>query len=181
MPNKYCLIFVVIFDTYVIILHLSWHRLHDSAFFILLFSIGHVYRRASSLHWVYVLERVRMGTSFWDSILLYVMGDSMDRLFDFCERDERFFFSIFGSLLYPSFYLFRMWLLSMLWCRLTITHFSISLPFFIFVLFLYFTLPHLISFFAHPVRCLTWVQRPHIILSYLTCSFIYHHFLCGHP
>ena len=36
------------------------------------------------------------------------------------------FFSISGSLLYPSFYLFWMWLLSMLWYRLTITHFSIS-------------------------------------------------------
>ena len=36
------------------------------------------------------------------------------------------FFSISGSLLYPSFYLFWMWLLSMLWCRLTITYFSIS-------------------------------------------------------
>ena len=39
-----------------------------------------------------------------------------------------------------------MWLLSMLWCRLTITHFSISLFSCIFVLFLHFTLPRLIFF-----------------------------------
>ena len=38
------------------------------------------------------------------------------------------FFSITGSWLYPSSHLFRMWLLSMLWCGLTITHFSTSSP-----------------------------------------------------
>ena len=64
----------------------------------------------------------------------------MSHPFDFCERDERPFFSISGSLFYPSFHLFRMWLLSMLWCRLTITHFSISLFSCIFVLFLHSTL-----------------------------------------
>ena len=90
-----------------------------------------------------------MGTSFWDSILVYVLGDSMSRLFDFCERGERPFFRIFGSLLYSSSHLFRMWLISMLWCRLTITHFSISLYSSIFILFLHFTLPHLISFSSH--------------------------------
>ena len=47
----------------------------------------------------------------------------MSRPFDFCERDVRPFFSIFGSLLYSSSHLFLMWLLSMLWCWLTITHF----------------------------------------------------------
>ena len=39
--------------------------------FILSFFIGHVYGRAGLLHWVYVLERVRMRASFWDSILVY--------------------------------------------------------------------------------------------------------------
>ena len=57
---------------------------------------------------------------------------------NFCERGEQPFFSIFGSLLYPSSHLFWMWLLSMLWCRLTITHFSISLLSSIFVLSLHF-------------------------------------------
>ena len=35
-----------------------------SALFILSFFIGHVYGRARLLHWVYVLERVRMGAYF---------------------------------------------------------------------------------------------------------------------
>ena len=39
-----------------------------SAFFIISFSIGHVYRHANLLHWVHVLGRVRMRASFWDSI-----------------------------------------------------------------------------------------------------------------
>ena len=151
-----------------------------NALFIIPFSIEHMYGFASLLHWVYVLERVRMRAYLWD-ILVYVLGDSINRIFNFCERGERLFFSISRSLLYPSFYLFRMWLLSMLWCRLTITHFSLSLPSFIFVIFLYFTLFHLISFFSHSARCLTWVQYPHILLAYLICSFIYHHFLCGNP
>ena len=38
-----------------------------SALFILSFFIGHVYGRAELLHWVHVLERVRMRASFWDS------------------------------------------------------------------------------------------------------------------
>ena len=93
--------------------------------------------------------------------------------FDFCERGERPFFSISGSLLYPSFHLFRTWLFSMLWCRLIITHFSISLLSPIFILFLHFTLPHLISLFSHPAWCLTWVQHLHFILTYSIChSFI---------
>ena len=58
-------------------------------------------------------------------------------------------------------------------CRLTITHFPIFLSSYIFILFLHFTLPYLISFFYHPVWCLTWVQHPHCILAYLIChSFI---------
>ena len=61
----------------------------------------------------------------------------------------------------------------MIWCRLTITHFSISLISSIFVLLLHFTLPHLIFFFSHPTWCLTWVQHPHFTLAYLIChSFI---------
>ena len=93
--------------------------------FIISFSIEHMYECASLLDWVYVLERVRMRTSLWDSILVY-FGWEYDLPVRFCERDERPFFSIHGSLLYPSFRLFQMWLFSMLWCELTITHFSIS-------------------------------------------------------
>ena len=43
----------------------------NSALFILLFSIGHVYGRANLLHWVHVLEGVCMRASLWDSILVY--------------------------------------------------------------------------------------------------------------
>ena len=153
---------------------------NDSALFILSFTIGHVYGRARLLHWVHVLERVRMRASFWDSILVY-FGWEYDSPIRFCERDERPFFSISGSLLYPSSHLFWMWLLSMLWCELTITHFSISSSSSIFILFLHSTLPHLISFFSHSSWCLTWVQHLHFILAYSICSSLYHHFWCGDP
>ena len=109
------------------------------AFFIISFSIRHVYRHASLLHWVHVLGRVRMRASFWDSILVYVLGDSMSCLFDFCERSKWPFFRVSGSLLYPLSHLFQTWLLSMLLCRLTITHFPIFLSSPIFILFLLFS------------------------------------------
>ena len=73
-------------------------EIKDNAFFIVSFSIEHMYRYASLLHWVYVLERVRMKFYFWDSILVYILGESMSHLFDLCERDEWPFFRIFGSL-----------------------------------------------------------------------------------
>ena len=59
--------------------------------------------------------------------------------------------------------------------------FFISLFPSIFVLLLYFTLPHLISFFSHPTWCLTVVQHPHFILAYLMCPFLYHCFSRGDP
>ena len=43
---------------------------------------------------------------FWDSILVYVLGESMSHPFDFYERDQRLFFRIFGSLPYLSLYPF---------------------------------------------------------------------------
>ena len=91
----------------------------------------------------------------------------MSRPFDFYERGEPPFFSIFRSLLYPSFHLFRMWLFSMLWCRLTITHFPISLPSFIFVLSLYFyhTSPDFFLFSSFLMFDLGLVHTHH------TCSF----------
>ena len=49
-----------------------------------------------------MLEIVHMGVSFLDSIFVYILGKSMSRSFDFCERGERPFFSIFGSVFYPS-------------------------------------------------------------------------------
>ena len=114
----------------------------------------------------------------WELILEFhhdvYFGWEYDSPIRFCERCERPFFSISGSLLYPSFRLFWMWLLSMLWCRVTITHFSISSP-----SSLRFTPLHLISFFSHFVWCLTWIQHPHFILAYSMCPFIYHHFSCG--
>ena len=45
----------------------NWKKKIYSSFFILSFFIGHVYGRAGLLHWVHVLERVRMRASFWDS------------------------------------------------------------------------------------------------------------------
>ena len=131
---------------------------------------------------VYFIESMCQREFVWELLFeilsLYILGD-MNCLYDFCERGERPFFSISGSLLYPSFLLFRMWLFSMLWCRLTITHFPISLPSFIFVLFIHFTKSHPISFFSHPAWCLTWVQHPHFILANSMCPFLYHHFSCG--
>ena len=43
-----------------------------------------------------------MGAYFWDSILVYILGESMSRPFNFCERCERPFFKISGSLPYSS-------------------------------------------------------------------------------
>ena len=96
----------------------------------------------------------------------------MSHPFEICERGEWLFFSTFEYLLYPSFYLFRMWLLSMLWCELTISHFSISLPFFIFVLFLYFTLPHL--FFSFLLLDVWFGFNVHTLFLLIRCvhSFI---------
>ena len=59
----------------------------------------------------------------------------MSRPFVFVRETSDIFFSISGSLLYPSFYLFWMWLLFMLWCGLTITHFFISSPSTIFIFY----------------------------------------------
>ena len=152
-----------------------------SALFILSFFIGHVYGRVGLLHWVYVLERVRMRAFFWDSswCIFWVRVWVIHSIF--VRETSDLSFSISGSLLYSSFRLFRMWLLSMLWCRVTITHFSISSPSSIFILSLRFTPLHLISFFSHSVWCLTWVQHPHFILAYSMRPFIYHHFSCGDP
>ena len=61
-----------------------------------------MYRYASLLHWVYVLERARMRAYLWDSIFVYILGESMSRSFDFCERGERPFFRISKSLPYSS-------------------------------------------------------------------------------
>ena len=117
-----------------------------SAFFIISFSIGHVYRHANLLHWVHVLGRVRMRASFWDSILVYVLGDSMSCLFDFCERGKWPFFRVSGSLLsihypiyfrcdyFPCFYVG--------WPSLTFLSFCLLL-----------SLSY--SFFSHPAWCLT--------------------------
>ena len=93
--------------------------------------------------------RFHLGNIFWMRVWV---------AYSIFVRGERlFFYRISGSLPYPSFHPFLMWLISMLWCRLTITHFSISLPSSIFILFPHFTLPHLISLFSHPIWCLTWV------------------------
>ena len=120
-----------------------------------------MYGRASLFHWVYVLERVRTRASFWDSILVYILGESMSRPFDFCERGERPFFRIFGFLPYSSLYPFLCDLSPCFhvgWPSLTFIFSSI------FILLLHFTLPHLISFFSHPAWCSTWVQHPHLFL-----------------
>ena len=74
-----------------------------------------------------------------------------------------------------------MWQFFMLWCRLTITYFSISLFSFISIPLLIFIIPHFISFFSYPAWCSIWVQYPHVILTYLICSFLYHHFRVGTP
>ena len=138
-----------------------------------LFSIWHVYGHASLLRWVYVLERVHMGASLWDSILVYVLGDSMSCLFVFCERGERPFFRISGALLYSSSHLFRMWLLSMLWYRLTITHF---LSFCLLLSSFYsYIPPYLIWFLSFLILLDVWLGfRIHTLFLLIQCvnSFI---------
>ena len=116
-----------------------------------------MYGRASSLHWVHVLGRVRMRASFWDSISVY-FGWECESPIHFCERGERLFFSISGFLFYPSSHLFWMWLPSMLWCRLTITHFSISLLSSIFVLSLHSSISlYLICFLSFLILLDVWL------------------------
>ena len=93
-------------------IYFSWEVIHywseyvqkkkKSALFIIPFSIEHMYGCASLFHWVYVLEIVHMGVSFLDSIFVYILGKSMSRSFDFCERGERPFFRVSGSLPYSS-------------------------------------------------------------------------------
>ena len=89
-----------------------------------------------------------MGAYFLDSILVYILGENMSHPFDFWERGERplgfldhchihhyihFYVTYLHALMQPDphslFYLFASS---------------------IFILFLHFTLPHLISFFSHP-------------------------------
>ena len=113
-----------------------------SALFIIPFSIEHMYGCASLLHWVYVLERVRMGAYLWDSILVYVLGESMSRPFDFCERSERLFFRIFGSLPYSSLHPFSCDLSHAL---MQVDHHS---PFYLFAFFYLYFIPsfHFTSF-----------------------------------
>ena len=93
-----------------------------------------MYGCAGLLHWVHVLESVRMrGHS--DPPFLFEIH--LDVYFEW-EYESFFFhfflwegkwplFDISGSLLYPSFHPFMMWLISMIWSKLSITHFSISL------------------------------------------------------
>ena len=91
--------------------------------------------------WVYVLERVRMGASLWDSILVYILGESMSNPFDFCERGKRPFLRISGSLPYSSLHPFYVTYLHAL---MQVDHHSL---FYLFVFFyLYFIPPfHSIS------------------------------------
>ena len=65
-----------------------------------------MYGCASLLHWVYVLEKVRMRAYLWYSILVYILGESMSRRFDFCESCEWSFFRISRSFPYSSLYPF---------------------------------------------------------------------------
>ena len=97
----------------------------------------------------------------------------MSHSFDLCERGKWPFFSISGSELYLSSYLFRMWLLSMLWCKLTITHFFISLSSSIIILFFHFT--HLILFLSFFILFDVWLGFSiHTLFLLIRCvhSFI---------
>ena len=79
------------------------------------------------------------------------------------------FFSISGSLLYPSFYLLWMWLLSMLWCGLTITHFSISSPSTIFIF--YFIPPFHPTSFDLILLSFCFMFDLGLVHTHHTCSF----------
>ena len=135
-----------------------------------------MYGCASLLHWVYVLKRVRMRAYFLDSswCIFWVRVWVIHSIF---VREMSDLSLMFLDPCHIHHYIhFFMWLIFMLWYGLTITHFSISLSSFIFILFLNFTCSHLISLFSHPAWCLIWVHHPHFILAYLICPFLYHHF-----
>ena len=118
------------------------------------FSIGHVYRRVGLLHSVYVSERVRMRASFWDSILVYILGESMSHPFDFCESCEWSFFRISRSFPYSSLYPFLCDLspcFNVGWPSLTF----LSLCFLLF-LFYYSILLHFIWFLSFLILLDIW-------------------------
>ena len=108
-----------------------------NALFIIPFSIEHMYGYASLPHWVYVLERACMRAYLWDSILVYILGESMSRPFYFCEKDERPFFKISKSLPYSSLHPFL--------CDLS-TYFDAGWPSLTFYLFSFFYLYFIPSF-----------------------------------
>ena len=82
--------------------------IYDNALFILLFSIwACVWTCQVALLSLRVRESSHESL-FLRFILMYILGESMSHPFDFCERGERPFFSISGSLFYPSFHLFQM-------------------------------------------------------------------------
>ena len=155
----------------------------DSVLFIISFFIGHVYGRARLLHWVYVLERVRMRASFWDSILVYFGWEYELSICFLWERRATFslvsldlysihHFIYFGCDYFPC---FDVGLPSLIFLSFRL------LPSLFLILFFRFTLPHLISFFYHFALCLTWDWYTHIILVHSMWPFIYHHFSCGDP
>ena len=144
-------------------------------FFIVSFSIKHMYGCAGLLHWVYVLERVRMGTSFWDSILVYILGKSMTCPFDFYERCKRPFFRISKSLPYSSLHQFLCDLPPFIeagWSSLTflslcfllsLFYYSISLHLIWFLFFL-ILLDVWIRFNTHTLFLLNWYVYSFIII-----------------
>ena len=142
---------------------------------------GHVYRRATLLHWVYVLGRVHMRAYSWDSswcifwVRVWVIHSIFVREVSDISLVSLDPYSIHHSIYFRCDYFPYF---DAGWPSLTFLSF---LLYFIFVLFLHFTLLHLIYFFSHLAGCLTWVQHSHFILVSSMCLFFYHHFRVWTP
>ena len=145
------------------------------------FFIEHVYGCVDLIHCVYVLERVHMRAlsdlPFFQRFILMFFWVRVWAAHSFFVRGERLFLRVSRSFLYPSFHPFLMWLILMLWCRLTITHTFFFMLSFIFIPLLHFILSHLISLFSHLTRCSTWVHHPRTILPYPIDIWYVHSFI----
>ena len=115
-----------------------------------------------------------MRVYIWDFILVYVLGESMSRSFDFCERVERPFYRISGSLPYLSLHPFLCDLSSCFdvdWPSLTFLSFCLLLSlsyssvslYLIWFLFFLVLLDVWLGFSIHTVLLLIWCVYSFII------------------
>ena len=139
------------------------------------FSIGHVYGRANLLHWVYVLERVRMGAYFWDFILVIYFGWEYESPIQFLWEASDFFFIGFLDL-YPIHHSIHFWcdlspcfdagwpLLTFLsLCLLLSLSYSLISPYLIWFLYFLILFDVWLGFSIHMLFLLIWYVHSFII------------------